>query len=296
MEVLAESLSAESTNPEAAVEVMEQVMEGMTMMKVLYGILLLLVCIAVIKVVMTLVDRTMKRLRVEPTVHKFARASLKVLLWLGTAVVMAGYLGLPVNSIVALVGVVGVALSLSLQGSLSNLAGGITVMVTRPFAVGDYVKAGDVEGTVSEIGLVYTKLKTVDNKVIYIPNGEVSGEIITNYSAQDKRRVSLTFSVSYDDDPERVKTVMRQVVNAHPLVKDDPAPPFIRTTELGASGVGYTLRVWCDTQDYWDLYYDLLEQVRAAFDAAGIDLTYNNLNVYLRQGDGLSGSDMDGEE
>ena len=202
---------------------------------------------------------------------------------LAAAVVMASYLGLPVNSMVALVGVVGVALSLSLQGSLSNLAGGITIMVTRPFAVGDYVEAGDAAGTVAEIGLVYTKLKTIDNKLIYIPNGEVSSEVITNYSAQDKRRVDLTFSVSYDADPEQVKETIRQVVEAHPKGKREPQPPFVRTTALGESGVSYTLRVWCDTGDYWELYYDLLEQVRAAFDERHIDLTYNHLNVHLYQ-------------
>ena len=206
------TLTADSTETEAAVEVMEQVVEGMTLSKVLYGILLLAICVAVVKVVTLLADRTMRRLKVEPTVHKFARSSLEVLLWLAAAVVMASYLGLPVNSMVALVGVVGVALSLSLQGSLSNLAGGITIMVTRPFAVGDYVEAGDAAGTVAEIGLVYTKLKTIDNKLIYIPNGEVSSEVITNYSAQDKRRVDLTFSVSYDVDPEQVKETIRQVV------------------------------------------------------------------------------------
>ena len=277
------TLTADSTETEAAVEVMEQVVEGMTLSKVLYGILLLAICVAVVKVVTLLADRTMRRLKVEPTVHKFARSSLEVLLWLAAAVVMASYLGLPVNSMVALVGVVGVALSLSLQGSLYNLAGGITIMVTRPFAVGDYVEAGDAAGTVAEIGLVYTKLKTIDNKLIYIPNGEVSSEVITNYSAQDKRRVDLTFSVSYDADPEQVKETIRQVVEAHPKGKREPQPPFVRTTALGESGVSYTLRVWCDTGDYWELYYDLLEQVRAAFDERHIDLTYNHLNVHLYQ-------------
>ena len=273
-------LPTASATPEETVEAFEQIARGMTWSKALYSVLLFLFCLAVMKTVMTLIDRTMTRLKVEPTVHKFTRSCMKVLLWIITGLVVAGYLEFPVNSLVTVLGVIGVALSLSLQGSLSNLAGGITVMATRPFAVGDYVEAGGVSGTVTEIGLVYTKLKTIDNKSIFIPNGEISGEKIINYNKQEQRRVDLTFTVSYDADPERVKEIMRQVIGAHPKALFTPEP-FVRTTSLGESSVGYTLRVWCATEDYWDLYYDLLEQIRAAFDREGIELTYNHLNVHI---------------
>ena len=273
-------LPTATTTPEETVEVFEQVARGLTPTKALYGVLLFLGCMAVMKVVMTLIDRTMTRLKVEPTVHKFTHSCLKVLMWIITGLVVAGYLEFPVNSLVTVLGVIGVALSLSLQGSLSNLAGGIMVMVSRPFAVGDYVEAGGVSGTVIEIGLVYTRLKTIDNKIIFIPNGEISGERIINYNKQEQRRVDLTFTVSYDADPERVKEIMRRVIGAHPKALFTPEP-FVRTTSLGESSVGYTLRVWCATEDYWDLYYDLLEQIRAAFDREGIELTYNHLNVHI---------------
>ena len=273
-------LPTASATPEETVEAFEQIARGMTWSKALYSVLLFLFCLAVMKTVMTLIDRTMTRLKVEPTVHKFTRSCMKVLLWIITGLVVAGYLEFPVNSLVTVLGVIGVALSISLQGSLSNLAGGITVMATRPFAVGDYVEAGGVSGTVTEIGLVYTKLKTIDNKSIFIPNGEISGEKIINYNKQEQRRVDLTFTVSYDADPERVKEIMRQVIGAHPKALFTPEP-FVRTTSLGESSVGYTLRVWCATEDYWDLYYDLLEQIRAAFDREGIELTYNHLNVHI---------------
>ena len=273
-------LPTSSATPEETVEVFEQVARGMTLTKALYGVLLFLACMAVMKVVLSFIDRTMTRLKVEPTVHKFTHSCLKVLMWVVTGLIVAAYLNFPVNSLVTVLGVIGVALSLSLQGSLSNLAGGITVMATRPFAVGDYVEAGGVSGTVNEIGLVYTKLKTIDKKIIFIPNGEISGEKIVNYNKQEQRRVDLTFTVSYDDDPERVKEIMRQVIGAHPKALFTPEP-FVRTTSLGESSVGYTLRVWCATEDYWDLYYDLLEQVRAAFDREGVELTYNHLNVHI---------------
>ena len=273
-------LPTATTTPEETVEVFEQVARGLTPTKALYGVLLFLGCMAVMKVILSLIDRTMTRLKVEPTVHKFTHSCLKVLMWIITGLVVAGYLEFPVNSLVTVLGVIGVALSLSLQGSLSNLAGGIMVMVSRPFAVGDYVEAGSVSGTVIEIGLVYTKLKTIDNKIIFIPNGEISGERIINYNKQEQRRVDLTFTVSYDADPERVKEIMRQVIGAHPKALFTPEP-FVRTTSVGESSVGYTLRVWCATEDYWDLYYDLLEQIRAAFDREGIELTYNHLNVHI---------------
>lgn len=273
-------LPTATTTPEETVEVFEQVARGLTPTKALYGVLLFLGCMAVMKVILSLIDRTMTRLKVEPTVHKFTHSCLKVLMWIITGLVVAGYLEFPVNSLVTVLGVIGVALSLSLQGSLSNLAGGIMVMVSRPFAVGDYVEAGSVSGTVIEIGLVYTKLKTIDNKIIFIPNGEISGERIINYNKQEQRRVDLTFTVSYDDDPEQVKEIMRRVIGAHPKALFTPEP-FVRTTSLGESSVGYTLRVWCATEDYWDLYYDLLEQIRAAFDREGIELTYNHLNVHI---------------
>ena len=273
-------LPTSTTTPEETVEVFEQVARGLTLTKALYGLLLFLGCMAVMKVILSLIDRTMTRLKVEPTVHKFTHSCLKVLMWVITGLIVAAYLDFPINSLVTVLGVIGVALSLSLQGSLSNLAGGITVMVSRPFAVGDYVEAGGVSGTVSEIGLVYTKLKTIDNKIIFIPNGEISGEKIVNYNKQEQRRVDLTFTVSYDADPERVKEIMRQVIGAHPKALFTPEP-FVRTTSLGESSVGYTLRVWCATQDYWELCYDLLEQVRAAFDREGVELTYNHLNVHI---------------
>ena len=273
-------LPTATTTPEETVEVFEQVARGLTPTKALYGVLLFLGCMAVMKVILSLIDRTMTRLKVEPTVHKFTHSCLKVLMWVITGLIVAAYLDFPINSLVTVLGVIGVALSLSLQGSLSNLAGGIMVMVSRPFAVGDYVEAGSVSGTVIEIGLVYTKLKTIDNKIIFIPNGEISGERIINYNKQEQRRVDLTFTVSYDADPERVKEIMRQVIGAHPKALFTPEP-FVRTTSLGESSVGYTLRVWCATQDYWDLYYDLLEQIRAAFDREGVELTYRHLNVHI---------------
>lgn len=277
---LSTEFSADGIAQEDTTDAFVDILFQMTATKAVYSVLLFFGCLAVMKVLMALMDRAMGRLKVEPTVHKFTRSCLKALMWMVTAMVVASYVGLPVESLLAVLGIVGVALSLSLQGSLSNLAGGIMVMASRPFAVEDFVEAGGYSGTVAEIGLVYTKLKTIDNKLIYVPNGEISAEKIVNYSAQEQRRVDLTFEVSYDADPDEVKKLIRETVEAHPKALLDPEP-FVRMTGLNESSVSFTLRVWCATGDYWELYYDLLEQVRAAFDGAGVELTYRHLNVHL---------------
>ena len=184
------------------------------------------------------------------------------------------------TSLVAVLGVIGLAVSLAIQGTLSNLAGGIQVLVSKPFKAGDFVEAGGVSGTVKEVGLAYTKLSTIDNKVISVPNGQISSEKIINYTTAEQRRVDLKFNTSYDDKPEQVIAAIKAVVGAHPKALFTPEP-FVRVSAYQDSSIEYTVRVWCATEDYWDLYFDLLEQVKAAFDQAGIEIPYGHLNVHL---------------
>lgn len=250
--------------------------------KILYTVLIFLACMVVMKVLLTLLERTIVRLKVERSLHTFIKTTIKILLWFLTVVIVAGYVGIPVASMLAVLGVVGLAVSLALQGTLANLAGGIMILVSKPFVVGDYIEANGVGGTVADIGFVYTSMKTVDNKLIFVPNGEIVKEKITNYTSQEQRRVDLKFDVSYDADPERVKGIIREVVGAHPKALFTPEP-FVRTASLNESSVSYLLRVWCATEDYWDLHFDLLEQVRAAFDRDGVELTYNHLNIHLME-------------
>lgn len=142
------------------------------------------------------------------------------------------------------------------------------------------MEAGGVSGTVKEVGLAYTKLSTIDNKVISVPNGQISSEKIINYTTAEQRRVDLKFNASYDDPPERVIAAIREVIGAHPKAFFTPEP-FVRVSAYQDSSIEYSVRVWCATADYWDLYYDLLEQVKVAFDQQGIEMTYNHLNVHL---------------
>ena len=274
-----------SLTPEDAEETIQSVNSFFTtlnLQKILTIILLFVGCMVVMKVVLKLIDRAFVRLEMEKSLHTFIHAALRVVLWLMTLCIVLDYMGVPMTSLVALLGVIGLAVSLAIQGTLSNLAGGIQVLLSKPFKAGDYVEAGGVSGTVKEVGLAYTKLATVDNKVISVPNGQISAEKIINYTTAERRRVDLVFGVSYDAQPEQVIACINGVVGAHPMALSTPEP-FVRLSAFQDSSIEYTVRVWCATGDYWALYYDLLEQVKAAFDREGIEIPYNHLNVHVIQ-------------
>ena len=222
----------------------------------------------------------LRAVELERSLHTFIHAALRVILWMITLCIVLDYVGVPMTSLVAVLSVIGLAVSLAIQGTLSNLAGGIQVLLSKPFKAGDYVEAGGISGTVMEVGLAYTKLCTVDNKVISVPNGQISGEKIINYSTEERRRVDLTFNASYDSPLQQVTGVLRAAVAARPMALAEPEP-FVRVNAYRDSSIEYVVRVWCATGDYWTLYYDLLEQVKEAFDQNGIEMTYNHLNVHL---------------
>lgn len=244
--------------------------------------LLLAVCLIAAKVLMALARRAISRTSLDKSAHRFLLSALRGVLLLVVLCVLLGYLGIPTASLVAVLGVAGLALSLALQGILANLAGGLMLLGSKPFTAGDYVEAGGVSGTVVEIGLVYTKLSTVDNKIIFVPNGEISAKTIVNYTSADKRQIELKFSASYDALQKTVKECIARVVGEHPKTLPTPEP-LIRVCRYGDSSIEYILRVWCATEDYWPVYYDLMEQVKEAFDGAGVEMTYNHLNVHLRK-------------
>ena len=249
-------------------------------LRVLYVVLLLAVCLIVMKLLMSVLNRALDRLNIEKGLHTFIKSVVKILLWFVTIIIVLGYVGIEVTSLIALLSVIGLAISLAIQGTLSNLAGGIQVLVSKPFKAWDYIETDSVSGTVSEIGLVYTKIKTYDNKMIMIPNGQISSAKITNYTAEERRRVDLKFNTSYDAPVELVKETIQSVIRSHPKALRDPAP-FARVSAYQDSSIEYAVRVWCATEDYWTLYSDLLEQVKAAFDQNGIEMTYNHLNVHM---------------
>lgn len=253
---------------------------GLSLSKIVSAIVLLVVCLVVVKVLMTVFTKMLKASKVDTSLHTFLRMIVKIVLLFLTVLIVAGFLGIPVTSLIAVLSVFGLAISLAVQNSLSNVAGGIQLLTSKPFRVGDYVEAGGVSGTVTEVGLFYTRLKTYDNKLIQVPNSQIASEKIINYSAEEQRRVDLVFSASYDAPAEKVKSVIQDVIGAHPLALFTPAPS-VRISNYGESAIEYKVRAWCATDDYWTLYYDLLEQVKVAFDKNEIEMTYPHINVHM---------------
>ena len=246
----------------------------------LNAVILLLICLVVIKILMRVVDRMLERSKVEKTMHTFIRSCVKYLLLFIAILLVAGALGVNVTSLIALLGIFGLAVSLAVQGVLSNLAGGIMVLLAKPFKVGDYVLVGDTEGTVKQIGLTHTQIDTLDNKLVFVPNSEVSAGKITNFSAEEKRMVELRFNASYDSPADEVYRALRDMMGSIPGYLQDPAP-LINISAYGASSIEYLFRGWVRNADYWPVYFQTLDEVKRMFDARGIQMTYDHINVHM---------------
>ena len=248
----------------------------------LLAIVILVVGLMLIKWVEKLIKKILLKSRIDPTAHKLivqiASISLKVLVFLMTA----SQLGIDTASLVTLLGAVGLAVSLAVKDSLGNLAGGFLVLFSKPFVKGDFIETNSVSGTVHNITLFYTTLKTPDNKKIFIPNGEISTAKIINYSAEETRRLDLTYSIGYGDDILQAKQILREITEGTPLALKDPAPEFL-VAEHGASAINLAVRIWVKTEDYWTLNFYMNEQVKLAFDKAGITIPYNQLDVTVHQ-------------
>lgn len=249
-------------------------------LKAIYAILILIIGLKIVKVII-------KKLRkkalshIDESVGKFLISALSLVLNVVVLVTAAMIIGVPATSFVALLGSAGLAVGLALQGSLSNLAGSIMLLIFKPFKVGDYVEVSGVAGVVEEINLFYTVLNTVDNKHITVPNGAASNAVIIDYSTQNMRRVDLEFGVAYGTDVDKFKAVMMKVAESHALVLKDPAPVayLLRHDD---SALTFVLRSWCATGDYWTVYFDLIEQVHKAINAEGIEIPFPQVDVHMK--------------
>ena len=242
--------------------------------------LLYLICgLVIIRFVMSAMTRALTRSAIDKTLHKFILTILRIVLYFVLFMTVAGRLGIQITSFVALLSVAGLAISLSLQNVLSSVSSGIMLLSVKPFRVGDFVEIGSVSGTVQEIGFMHTKLATVDNKIIYVPNSEVSSSKIVNYTQEPNRRVDFVFTADYACPPEEVKSALREAVMKFPKVLKDPEP-FVRVSGYKES-VEYTVRVWCRSEDYWELYSDIIEAVPQAYAAHGVNMSHPYLNVLL---------------
>lgn len=220
---------------------------------------------------------------VDMTLIKFIKSFISYTLKILLVLIIAGsYWKLELSGLAAIVASAGVAIGLALQGSLSNFAGGFIILLLRPFKVGDYIQTGQFEGTVEQIGVFYTSLTTIDNKVVLIPNGSLSNGSLVNYSAKDTRRVDLVFAVSYESDILKVRGILKDIVQQHRLVLDYPEP-FVGLLEQADSSLNFAVRVWVNTPDYWAVYFDLLEEVKLRFDKEEISIPYPQIDLHLKQ-------------
>ena len=257
--------------------------ENITASNIFGAVLSVVISLILIKVLTKVVNRALGRSRLDASLQTLLRNLVKGALWAVAAIIVLGCLGIEVTSLVAVLSVVGLAFSLALQNFLSNVAGGMQLLASHPFAVGDFVDVGVCSGTVEEIGMFYTKVTTPDNKLVQLPNSAIVTANITNFSAQPTRRVELKVSASYDAPTGQVTALLSKLAGEHPLVLADPEPA-VHVEEYGDSAIRYVMRVWCANADYWTVYYDLMDGFKAAFDAAGIEMTYPHLNIHLGDG------------
>ena len=218
----------------------------------------------------------------DETVSRFLETAIGVVLKILLAISLFEYIGGSVAGLTAILASAGLAVGLALQGSLSNLAGGVIILVLRPFKVGDFIDAAGQSGTVLKIQIFYTHLLTGDNKEVMIPNGKLANGNVINYSSQETRRVDLTFGIGYDDDLLKAKNILFEIVKKHKLVLNHPEP-FIAVSEQAASSINFVVRAWCNSSDYWTVHFDLLEEVKLRFDKEGISIPFNQLDVNLKK-------------
>jgi len=241
---------------------------------------LLLVGWLVIRVLMRMVDRLLDRSKSVAAIRAYIHTAVNVFLWFLLALMLAETLGIKATSIIAMLSVAGLAVSLALQNTLSNLAGGLVLLVTKPFVIGDYVESDGVSGTISAMSLAYTTFITPDNKEIFVPNSQLSAAKIINYNTLGRRRMDLKFTASYDAPTARVRAAIQEAMSATPGILPDPAPA-VYVSEYQSSSIEYLARLWTSSGDYWDVYYALLEGVRESFARHGVEMTYDHLNVHI---------------
>jgi len=250
---------------------------------IIFAIILLILGVLVSKLTVKLMGKALDRSKMDLTINKFLRSMVKIILYVLLITIVLTVLGVPMTSIIAVITTAGVAIGLALQNSLSNLAGGFLILFAKPFRVGSYISVSGAEGTVTDINILYTKLMTLDNKAIFIPNGIASNAVLTNVTMADKRRVDHVFSISYDADYKKAVTAIGKALDRIPkILRGEGETPFVRMSAHSASSIDITVRVWCNTSDYWDVYFDVIENVRMQFIEENIEIPYQQVDVHMK--------------
>ncbi|WP_299995038.1 mechanosensitive ion channel domain-containing protein [uncultured Clostridium sp.] len=252
--------------------------------KLVIGLFLLWAGWKIAKKIVNIMSKTLEKKNVDITIRTFLDTFVEVVLKGIVVYIFLEQVGIKTTGIAALLASAGVAIGLALQGSLSNFAGGVIILLIRPFNVGDYIEGSGHSGTIEKIGMFYTHMTTVDNKLILIPNGNLANGSIVNYSAKELRRVDLTFGVGYEQDVLKVKRVLSNIIDAHDLILKTPEP-FIALSAHGDSAVNFVVRVWVNNGNYWKVHFDLLESVKVKFDEEEISIPYPQMDLHIKKKD-----------
>lgn len=244
------------------------------------AILIVIAGIVISRLIGKLVVKAMSAKGVDPSIHSFIRTVITLILNFVFLLSALSTIGIDVNSFVTALGAAGITAGIGLQSSISQIASGVQILVNHPFKSGDYIDVGTASGKVQEIKIMYTVLITIDNKRVIIPNSYITSNNIINYNAEDRRRLDLVFSISYDSDFEKAKEVIRQVIADNNLILTDPEP-LVAVKEHAASSINIACLIWCSSNDYWDIYYYMQEAVKTAFDKNSIPIPYGQLDVHI---------------
>jgi len=269
---------------------MGELIEMLQELAMLYGVQLILALAIfivgkwVVKRIASIVQRILAKNNVDPAIEHFVSSLVSWTLLFFVVIASLGQLGIQTASFVAILGAAGLAVGLALQGSLANFAAGVLILIFRPFKVGDFIEVAGVSGVVQKIQIFTTELHSPDNKKIIVPNGGVISGNITNYSANETRRVDMVFGIGYSDDIDAAKAVLQSVVASEPRVLREPAPT-IAVVELADSSVNLVCRPWVNTADYWDVYFNITEAAKKALDAQGISIPFPQRDIHIHNAD-----------
>jgi small conductance mechanosensitive channel len=268
-------------------QMLEQVIDNLidfatsTGIKLVISLIILLVGWKLIKLLIKVIKKSRSMKNIDSSARGYIISFISIGLKILLVITIAGYLGLEMTSILAVLASAGVAIGLALQGALGNLAGGLMILIFKPFRVGDYIDNHTDAGTVIDINIFYTVLNTIDNKRVMLPNGELTNTSIINFSMEKRRRVDLTFTTSYQVDIDNVKGILLKIASEHSLTINEPEEPFCRLMRHADNSLNFVLRIWTLSENYWPLYFDLMEQVKKEFDRQGIEIPYPQLDVHL---------------
>ena len=252
-----------------------------TGIKIVIALIVMLISFKIVKWICKKIEKAGEKKRADKTVMRTLAYATGIALRVVIIVCLISYLGIDTSAITALIASFGVCIGLAVNGALSNLAGGVLILVTRPFKVDDFIEAQGVSGTVADIHITCTKIVTGDNKVVYVPNGSLANGNIINYSEKETRRVDFEFSIAYNADCEKAKAIITDILTSHELVLKDKEP-FVKMAAHGASAIVIKARAWTKSGDYWTVNFDVLEAVKKEFDKNGIEIPFNQLDVHIK--------------